>query len=85
MPDVLVLSALFPKLLGARVILDLHDPMPELMLSIYNLPREAKLVRVLERLERMSMNFADWFSLRIERSAFCLCRADVLPRRFRSS
>src|SRR5436190_13414714 len=30
MPDVLVFSALIPKLMGARVILDLHDPMPEL-------------------------------------------------------
>src|SRR5262245_13386436 len=31
MPDILVVSALIPKGLGARVILDLHDPMPELM------------------------------------------------------
>src|SRR5687767_9622407 len=37
MPDVLVLSALVPKLLGAKVILDLHDPMPELMMSIFGL------------------------------------------------
>src|SRR2546426_3181292 len=28
MPDFLVLSALVPKALGAKVILDLHDPMP---------------------------------------------------------
>src|SRR5207244_3688383 len=26
MPDVLVFSALIPKLLGAKIILDLHDP-----------------------------------------------------------
>ncbi len=59
MPDVLVLSALFPKLRGARVILDLHDPMPELMLSIYNLPSEDRLVRLLKTLERVSVDFAD--------------------------
>jgi glycosyltransferase involved in cell wall biosynthesis len=40
MPDVLVLAALVPKLFGAKVILDLHDPMPELMMTIYNLRRE---------------------------------------------
>ena len=28
--DVLVFSALVPKALGAKIILDLHDPMPEL-------------------------------------------------------
>src|SRR5207237_3448728 len=35
MPDSLVFSALVPKLLGAKVILDLHDPMPDLMHSFY--------------------------------------------------
>ena len=35
MPDVLVASALLPKLLGAKVILDQHDPMPELMTTIF--------------------------------------------------
>jgi glycosyltransferase involved in cell wall biosynthesis len=30
MPDILVFCVLIPKLLGARIILDVHDPMPEL-------------------------------------------------------
>src|ERR1700674_3511245 len=34
MPDILVLSSLVPKTLGAKVILDMHDPMPELMMTI---------------------------------------------------
>jgi glycosyltransferase involved in cell wall biosynthesis len=58
MPDILVFSALVPKLLGARVILDLHDPMPELMMSIYNVPATHSLVRSLEQLERFSIRFA---------------------------
>jgi glycosyltransferase involved in cell wall biosynthesis len=29
MPDVLVFSAVIPRLFGAKVILDIHDPMPE--------------------------------------------------------
>ena len=50
---------LVPKLFGARVILDLHDPMPELMRSIYQLPRNHWLVQLLVWLERWSVAFAD--------------------------
>jgi len=59
MPDVLVFSALIPKLLGAKVILDLHDPMPELMVAIFKLGQESFEVRLLKQLERYSMRFAD--------------------------
>jgi glycosyltransferase involved in cell wall biosynthesis len=59
MPDVLVLSALIPKLLGARVVLDLHDPMPELMMTIFGLRKDSRTVRFLEQVERGSMLVAD--------------------------
>ncbi|CAN5523952.1 hypothetical protein BH20VER1_BH20VER1_10980 [soil metagenome] len=59
MPDVLVFSALIPKLLGAQVVLDLHDPMPELMQTIFKLPEESSDVRMLKRLEKRSIAFAD--------------------------
>ena len=59
MPDVLVLSALVPKLLGAKVILDLHDPMPELMTSIFRFSRDSAAVGVLRRAERWSIRLAD--------------------------
>jgi glycosyltransferase involved in cell wall biosynthesis len=59
MPDVLVFGALVPKALGAKVILDLHDPMPELMMSIYNLSAKNRFVRWLKRLEKASVSFAD--------------------------
>ena len=59
MPDVLVFSALIPKLQGAQIILDLHDPMPELMMSIYQLGKDHWFVRALRRLERWSIGFAD--------------------------
>ena len=58
MPDVLVFSALVPKALGAKIILDLHDPMPELMMSIYDLRAENHFVRWLKRLEKLSVSFA---------------------------
>ena len=59
MPDFLVFSALVPKLLGARVILDMHDPMPELMTTIFDLHENTVGVRVLRFVEKWSMAFAD--------------------------
>jgi glycosyltransferase involved in cell wall biosynthesis len=59
MPDVLVFGAIVPKLLGAKVILDLHDPMPELMQTIFKLPEDSLSVVVLKRLEKWSIRFAD--------------------------
>ena len=55
MPDVLVFSALFPKLLGAKVILDEHDPMPELMTTIFNLEERSLSVRIVRWLEKWSL------------------------------
>ncbi len=59
MPDVLVFSALVPKLLGAKIVLDLHDPMPELMQTIFGLPEASVSVRLLKRLEKLSIGFSD--------------------------
>jgi glycosyltransferase involved in cell wall biosynthesis len=59
MPDFLVFSALLPKLLGARVILDLHDPMPELLVTIFGLGEKSFGVRFLKFFEKLSIRFAD--------------------------
>jgi glycosyltransferase involved in cell wall biosynthesis len=59
MPDVLVFSALVPKILGAKVILDLHDPMPELMMTIFGLRENSFSVWLLKKLEKLSLGFAD--------------------------
>lgn len=59
MPDFLVFSALLPRLRGAKVILDLHDPMPELFHSIYGFPDDHWLLRWLKRVEKQSIAFAD--------------------------
>lgn len=59
MPDVLVFSAIVPKLLGAKIILDLHDPMPELMQTIFKVPEGSFSVMILKRLEKWSTTFAD--------------------------
>jgi glycosyltransferase involved in cell wall biosynthesis len=59
MPDALVFSALVPKLLGAKVILDLHDPMPELFMTIFGFGAKGRAVRLLKMLEKWSLGFAD--------------------------
>jgi glycosyltransferase involved in cell wall biosynthesis len=59
MPDILVLSALIPKALGSKVVLDLHDPMPELMKTIFGVPEENRSVRWMKRLEKWSIARAD--------------------------
>jgi glycosyltransferase involved in cell wall biosynthesis len=55
MPDILVMSALIPKALGARVVLDQHDPMPELLTTIFGLDDESFYVRLIKRMEKWSM------------------------------
>jgi glycosyltransferase involved in cell wall biosynthesis len=59
MPDVLVFGALMPRMCGARVILDLHDPMPELYQTIFHVPPNSVTVKLLKLLEKWSIGFAD--------------------------
>jgi len=59
MPDVLVVCSLIPKALRAKVILDIHDPMPELMMTIFSAKRESWSVRLLKSLEKWSLARAD--------------------------
>jgi len=55
MPDILVMCAFVPKLFGAKVILDQHDPMPELMRTIFGMEENSFAVRVIRRLEKWSI------------------------------
>jgi glycosyltransferase involved in cell wall biosynthesis len=59
MPDFLVFSTLIPKWRGAKIILDLHDPMPELMMTIFGLRENSAAVRLLKWMEKASIGFAD--------------------------
>lgn len=58
MPDFLVFTGFIPRLRGAKLILDLHDPMPELFMSKYDLER-GTIIRILEIEERISCWYAD--------------------------
>ena len=59
MPDILVFAAAAAKARGSKLILDLHDPMPELMQTIFKLPPESLSVRALKMMEKKSIAFSD--------------------------
>jgi glycosyltransferase involved in cell wall biosynthesis len=58
-PDFLIFAAVVPKMLGARLILDMHEPMPELYASIRGLDAHAFPVRALRAIEGLATRFAD--------------------------
>ncbi|MBI4729487.1 MAG: glycosyltransferase [Acidobacteria bacterium] len=57
-PNFLVFSAVVPRLLGARVILDMRDPLPEFYRAKFHLQEGHPLVRALIAEERASARFA---------------------------
>ena len=59
LPDWLVFVALIPKLTGARVILDLHDLMPEFYAGRFSQSLNSRAVRLLIWHEQISCWFAD--------------------------
>jgi glycosyltransferase involved in cell wall biosynthesis len=59
MPNVLVFTALVPKLLGARIILDVHDLMPPNYMAKFGVSAGHAIVRALAIEQRLSAWFAD--------------------------
>jgi glycosyltransferase involved in cell wall biosynthesis len=59
MPDALVFAAAVPRLLGARVLLDLHECMPEFFATKYGVGMRHPGVRLLVALEQASIRFSD--------------------------
>ena len=59
MPDYLVFAALGPKLMGAKVVLDLHDLVPELYASKFGADDSKWVVRLTKLVERACVRFAD--------------------------
>jgi glycosyltransferase involved in cell wall biosynthesis len=59
LPDFLVFSALLPKLMGARVLLDLHDLMPEFYAARFGTDLNALPVKIVKIQEQFSCWFAD--------------------------
>lgn len=58
-PDFLVFAALVPKLLGARIILDIHDILPEFYASKFGASKDSLLFKSLVWVEKLSIAFSD--------------------------
>lgn len=58
-PDFLVFAAVIPKLLGARLLLDIHDILPEFYASKFGAATGSLLFKVLVLVERLSIAFSD--------------------------
>ena len=59
LPDALVFAAVVPRMLGARVLLDLHECMPEFFMTKYGVAARHPAVRLLGVLEQAAIRFAD--------------------------
>lgn len=59
LPDFLVFATLIPKLFGAKIVLDMHEVMPEFYISKYQVGEKSWIIRVIKWLEKASMRFAD--------------------------
>jgi glycosyltransferase involved in cell wall biosynthesis len=59
MPDFLVFVGLLPKLFGAKVVLDIHDLMPELYISKFAISERHPFIWLIKAQERLSARFAD--------------------------
>lgn len=75
-PDFLVFAACYAKWSGAKVILDIHDIVPELYESKFHVPSSDARIRMLRWIERASADFSDhvivsnhlWYERLVERA-----------------
>jgi glycosyltransferase involved in cell wall biosynthesis len=58
-PDFEVFAAMLPKLSGAKVILDIHDIVPEFYAAKFDVATDSLTFRALKVVERWSAGFAD--------------------------
>jgi glycosyltransferase involved in cell wall biosynthesis len=58
-PDFLAFSAIYPKLRGGRIVLDIHDLLPEFYASKFNISHNSFLFKALVFAEHCSVAFAN--------------------------
>jgi glycosyltransferase involved in cell wall biosynthesis len=59
MPDFLVFAPWYAKLMGAKIILDVHDIVPEFFLAKFCSAKDRLYVKLLKRIEKTAAAFAD--------------------------
>ncbi|PKN89234.1 MAG: hypothetical protein CVU51_01290 [Deltaproteobacteria bacterium HGW-Deltaproteobacteria-1] len=58
-PDFEVFAAILPKMRGAKIILDIHDIVPEFYASKFSGGKDSLFFKVLVKLEKLSIKFSD--------------------------
>jgi glycosyltransferase involved in cell wall biosynthesis len=58
-PDFEVFAAIVPKLMGAKVILDIHDPVPDFFEAKFGYGKKSIFFKILSLIEKYSCHFAD--------------------------
>jgi len=58
-PDFEVFAALIPKMMGSKVILDIHDIVPEFYASKFSKGRDSLVFKALVLMEKLSIAFSD--------------------------
>jgi len=59
LPDFIIFTGIIPKIFGAKLLLDMHEIMPEFYMSKFDVGRSHPLIEILELLEKISVRFAD--------------------------
>jgi glycosyltransferase involved in cell wall biosynthesis len=75
-PDFMVFAAIVPKLLGTKIIMDIHDIGPEFYMRSLDLSEDHQAVKIIKLIEKLSARFSDhviavtdiWRDKLIERS-----------------
>lgn len=58
MPDFMILTALLPRIFGAKVVLDIHDVMPEIYMTKFQLGQDHWKIRLIRGVEVLSARLA---------------------------
>ncbi|MEN6350236.1 MAG: glycosyltransferase [Syntrophomonas sp.] len=75
-PDFEVFAALIPRLQGVKIILDIHDIVPEFYASKFSVDKNSLYFKILVKIEQLSIKFSDhviisnhlWYKTLIDRS-----------------
>jgi glycosyltransferase involved in cell wall biosynthesis len=59
LPDALVFITIIPHLLGAKVLLDMHEPTPELFITKYGSRKYSMILKLVIFLEQLAIRYAD--------------------------
>lgn len=60
MPDFLVFTSLVPKFFGSKILLDLHDPSPEVYITKYGIGYKSIFIKLMIFIEQQSIKYSDF-------------------------